>query len=134
MTTADLLDALTRFPGVMTIDDVAERFHAPRRSVEECIQQARLEGHPVVTEGGLRLATTSVEAFAVYRALRRRMTTQLRTAWAVRSAAMLMERGERAARKRAEDEAALKADHSRIRSTRTTASQAPGQTDLWGAR
>lgn len=106
MTTAELLDALTRFPGVMTIDDVAERFREPRRAVEACIQQARLEGHPVVTDGGLRVARTSEEAFTVYRALRRRSMTQVRTAWAVRSAAMLMERGERAARRRALQEAA----------------------------
>lgn len=105
MTTAELLDALTRFPGVMTIDDVAERFQTTRRTVENAIQQARLEGRPIVTEGGLRIATTSAEAFTVYRALRRRMQTQLKTAWAMRSAAMLMERGERLARVQALQEA-----------------------------
>ena len=129
MTTAELLEALARFPGVMTIDDVAERFETPRRAVEECIQQARLEGHPVITEGGLRLAGTSAEAFTVYRALRRRMTTQLRTAWAVRSAAMLMERGERAARSLAIQEAQTAAAAPPVprRRRETTAA---GQTSL----
>lgn len=106
MSTHELLDALIRFPGVMTIDDLAERFQVTRREVEHAIQQARLEGAPVITEGGLRVATTAAEAFAGYRALRRRMQTQLKTAWAMRSAAMLMERGERAARKRDEERAA----------------------------
>lgn len=128
MTTADLLDALNRFPGVMTIDDVARRFHAPRRAVEETIQQARLEGHPVITTGGLRLARTSEEAFTVYRALRRRMQSQLATAWAVRSAAMLMQRGERAAALRAITEAQSVATHR----ARPAAAPAPGQTELFG--
>lgn len=130
MTTAELLDLLARFPGVLTLDDVAQRIGRPRRVVEEAVQQARLEGQPVITDGGLRLARTSAEAFAIYRALRRRMATQTRTAWAVRSAAMLMERGEASARKRAAE--TVQPDHNRIRTTRTVASPAPGQVELFG--
>lgn len=129
MTTAELLDLLARFPGVLTLDDVAQRIGRPRRVVEEAVQQARLEGQPVITDGGLRLARTSAEAFAIYRALRRRMATQTRTAWAVRSAAMLMERGERAAALRALAEAENAFAGHRARHAPPPA---PGQVEMFG--
>ena len=134
MTTAELLDLLARFPGVLTLDDVAQRIGRPRRVVEEAVQQARLEGQPVITDGGLRLARTSAEAFAVYRALRRRMTTQTKTAWAVRSAAMLMERGEAAARKRVAEAQLLAsaASSTQVAPRARTSTPAPGQTELFG--
>lgn len=130
MTTAELLDLLARFPGVLTLDDVAQRIGRPRRVVEEAVQQARLEGQPVITDGGLRLARTSAEAFAVYRALRRRLASQNKTAWAVRCAAMLMERGERAAALRAlhQAQAAAVTAHR----SRPAPPPAPGQTELFG--
>lgn len=95
MTTATLVLIITDAP-YLTIDDVAIHARVPRREVEEAIQTARLEGVPVITDGGLRVATTAAEAHALYRWLRARLATQTRTAWAVRSTAMLMERGERA--------------------------------------
>lgn len=93
-------------PCVATIGSLAGT-HATRRSIEEAIQQARLEGVPVITDGGLRVATTAAEAHALYRWLRARLVTQNRTAWAVRSAAMLMERGERAKAQREAAQATL---------------------------
>lgn len=82
---------------VVTIGDLSSRAGTPRRSIEEAIQTARLEGTPVITDGGIRVAQNAEEAFRLYRWLRARMVTQQKTAWAVRSQAMLMQRGERAA-------------------------------------
>ena len=64
--------------------------------VHVAIQQARLEGVPILTDGGVRVAQTAEETWTLYRWLRARMVTQQRTAWAVRSQAMLMQRAERA--------------------------------------
>ena len=113
MTTAELLrliekvDALHRAPDhdsrehlpshgcIVTIGQLFSVGGVPRRVIEEAIQTARLEGVPIITDGGVRVAQTSAEAFQLYRWLRARLVTQQRTAWAVRSQAMLMERGER---------------------------------------
>ena len=78
-----------------TIGMLASVAGVPDRVIQEAIQTARLEGVPIITDGGLRVAQTSEEAFALYRWLRARMVTQQRTAWAVRSQAMVMQRGER---------------------------------------
>ena len=107
MTTADLLDIIARDPSpVRTIGSLSTHGRCTRRSVEEAIQTARLEGVPVITDGGVRVATTSAEAFALHRWLRHRLATQNRTAWAVRSQAMLMDRAERAEAARAVPRAA----------------------------
>lgn len=76
----------------------------PRRVIEEAIQTARLEGVPILTDGGIRVAQTAEETWTLYRWLRARMVTQQRTAWAVRSQAMLMARAERQRRDAAGDE------------------------------
>lgn len=82
---------------IVTIGSLFVRAGCTRRAVEEAIQQARLEGVPIITDGGIRVAQTSAEAFGLYRWLRARLVTQQRTAWSVRSQAMLMQRGERTA-------------------------------------
>ena len=87
---------------IVTIGSLSTRAGTPRRSVEEAIQTARLDGVPVITDGGIRVAGTADEALALYRWLRARMLTQSRTVWAVRSQALMMQRAERAAFKRAE--------------------------------
>ena len=90
MTTADLLAVIARDPSpVRTIGSLSTVAGSTRRSVEEAIQTARLEGVPVITDGGIRVATTAAEAFALHRWLRHRLATQTRTAWAVRSQAMV---------------------------------------------
>ncbi len=86
----------------VTIGDLSSLSGVARRTIEDAIQHARLEGTPIITDGGIRVARTAAEAHALYRWLRARMLTQSRTAWAVRSQAMLMQRGERAAFKRLE--------------------------------
>lgn len=78
-----------------TIGMLASVAGVPTRTVESAIQTARLEGTPIITDGGIRVAQTAEEAFGLYRWLRARLVTQQRTAWAVRSQAMLMQRGER---------------------------------------
>ena len=85
-------------PSHSTIGSLYDLAGTNRRTIEEAIQTARLEGVPILTDGGVRVARTAVEAFGLYRWLRARMVTQQRTAWAVRSQAMLMQRGERAER------------------------------------
>lgn len=80
---------------IVTIGSLSSMAGVARRHVEEAIQQARLEGVPIITDGGIRVAQDSAEAMALYRWLRARLVTQQRTAWAVRSQAMLMARGER---------------------------------------
>jgi len=82
-------------PGYTTIGSLYDLAGVNRRTIEEAIQTARLEGVPVLTDGGVRVAQTAEEAFGLYRWLRSRMVTQMKTAWAVRSQAMLMQRGER---------------------------------------
>jgi hypothetical protein len=91
-----------------------------------------------MTDGGLRVATTSADAFKVLRALRRRLATQTRTAWAVRSAAMLMARGEEAERKRAaaaaiaaEEERQARLEAERAAAAARHAAQAPEALSLW---
>lgn len=107
MTTADLLAVIARDPSpVRTIGSLSTRAGTTRREIESAIQNARLEGVPVITDGGIRVATTAAEAFALHRWLRHRLATQNRTAWAVRSQAMLMDRAERAEASRAVPRAA----------------------------
>ena len=80
---------------IVTIGSLFPLAGVTRRAIEEAIQQARLEGTPIITDGGIRVAQTAEEAFGLYRWLRARLVTQQRTAWAVRSQAMVMQRGER---------------------------------------
>lgn len=62
MTTADLLDLIERdLSAVRTIGSLAYISGQPRQSIESAIQQARLEGHPVITDGGIRVAATFKE-------------------------------------------------------------------------
>ena len=84
------------YPCIATIGTLFPLAGVPRRTIEEAIQQARLEGVPILTDGGLRVAQTAEDAWRLYRSLRARMVTQQRTAWAVRSQAMVMQRAERA--------------------------------------
>ena len=86
----------------VTIGDLSSLAGVARRTIEDAIQHARLGGAPIITDGGIRVARTAKEAHALYRWLRARLATQQRTAWAVRSQAMVMQRGERAAFKRLE--------------------------------
>jgi len=79
----------------VTIGNLFPVAGVPRRTIEEAIQTARLEGVPIITDGGIRVAQDSAEAMALYRWLRARLVTQQRTAWAVRSQALLMARAER---------------------------------------
>lgn len=96
MTTADLLDIIDRDPSQpRTIGSLAYISGRPRRSIEESIQQARLEGVPVITDGGIRVATTFKEWTALVDWLDARMVTQRQTVNALTAA-----RDEMAARTR----------------------------------
>lgn len=80
MTTADLLDIIDRDPSpVRTIGSLAYISGRPRRTIEEAIQQARLEGHPIITDGGIRVATTFEEWSELVDWLDARMVTQRAT-------------------------------------------------------
>jgi hypothetical protein len=83
-------------PCRVTLDEVAAMAGVKRRVVEAAVQQARLEGMPVLTDGGVRIATTAAEAHALARWLLARMKTQQETHAAVLSAAQLMSRTEEA--------------------------------------
>jgi hypothetical protein len=83
-------------PCRVTLDEVAAMAGVKRRVVEAAVQQARLEGIPVLTDGGVRIATTAAEAHALARWLLARMKTQQETHAAVLSAAQLMARAEEA--------------------------------------
>ena len=96
---ADHLVAAT--PCRVTLDEVALMAGVKRRVVEAAVQQARLEGVPVLTDGGVRIATTAAEAHDLARWLLGRMRTQQETHAAVVSAARLMERAEEQARREA---------------------------------
>ena len=55
----------------------------PRRVIEEAIQQARLEGVPIITDGGVRVAQTAEEARALSGWLWGRIRSQMETAQSV---------------------------------------------------
>lgn len=107
-------------PCRVTIDEVAAMGGVKRRVVEAAIQQARLEGVPVITDGGVRIATTAAEAHALARWLLARMRTQQETHAAIVAAARLMERGEAAAATSRPDAGAYR--------------PLGGQPGLWGGR
>lgn len=80
MTTADLLDLIERDTSpVRTIGSLAHLSGRPRRSIEEAIQTARLEGQPIITDGGIRVAATFEEWTELVDWLDARMVTQRRT-------------------------------------------------------
>ncbi|HEY4895866.1 MAG TPA: hypothetical protein VII01_07230 [Solirubrobacteraceae bacterium] len=65
------------------------------RQVQECLQELRLAGHPILSDGdGIRTAQTADEARACADALRRRLRSQYRTYRALRNTARAMHRAE----------------------------------------
>ncbi len=87
MTTADLLDIIARDRSpVRTIGSLSTHGRCTRRSIEEAIQTARLEGVPVITDGGVRVATTAKEWTTLVDWLDARMVTQRRTVNALTAA------------------------------------------------
>ena len=78
------------YPAGITLENLAMETGHPRRTIEAAIQAARLAGHPVITDGGVRLATTATEAFALVQWLDRRMAAQRRTRDAVEARAVVM--------------------------------------------
>ena len=94
----DVLPFLTRRP--QTKRALAERMGIPGREVEALVQQARLDGAPILSDGdGYRLADDPDELEAQARRLRIRAAHQFITARAVRSTARTM---------KAEQDAALR--------------------------
>ena len=74
-----------------TLTELAARMHVPRREAERFVQEARLAGVPLVSDGdGVRLARDATEAAQCAARLRRRAITQLLTARALRRAAQRM--------------------------------------------
>ena len=75
-----------------TIGELAEALNVPRRTIEEAVQSARLDGVPIVSGSeGLWLAQTPQEAHEAALALRRRAIHQLVTARALRRAGDAMQ-------------------------------------------
>lgn len=84
MTTPELLELIERDPShVRTIDTLAYLAGVPRRSIEKAIQQARLEGVPVITDGGVRLAETPEDVQSLADWLAARLRTQRETVTAL---------------------------------------------------
>ncbi len=75
-------------PCRVTIEAIADRAGVARRHAEEAIQTARLEGVPIITAGGIRVAQTAAEATALGDWLDARMDSQRRTRDAVYAAAL----------------------------------------------
>jgi hypothetical protein len=90
MTTEELvrlIEADSAHAPAVTIGSLAHRAGTTRRTIEEAIQTARLEGTPIITDGGIRVAQSSQEAHALADWLDARMVTQRRTVNAIREAA-----------------------------------------------
>jgi hypothetical protein len=92
MTTEELVRLIERDRGftgggVRTIGSLSSLAGTTRRTIEEAIQTARLEGTPIITDGGIRVAQSSQEAHALADWLDARMVTQRRTVNAIREAA-----------------------------------------------
>ena len=74
-----------------TYGELAETLNVPRRVIEESVQQARLDGVPIVSGSeGVWIASSPQEALEAAQALRRRAITQLVTARALRHAGRRM--------------------------------------------
>ena len=77
--------------GPATLAELARWMQVPRRTVEQTVQEARLAGVAIISDGnGVHLAADATEAAACDAALRRRAITQLLTARAMRRAAKRM--------------------------------------------
>lgn len=72
---------------VVTIGALSSRARVPRRAIEEAVQTARLEGVPIITDGGIRVARTAEEARALAGWLWARIRSQMDTAQAVEATA-----------------------------------------------
>ena len=71
--------------------DMAFALGIPIRKVQEAIQELRLAGHPIISDGdGIRLARNAEEAAACAASLRRRAIHQFLTARALRRTARRM--------------------------------------------
>jgi hypothetical protein len=91
-----VLTLLGRSGQPITLSQLADDLRCSRRLVEAAVQQLRLQGVPVCTDGrGAWVARTSQEAYEMYRRLRSRYISQAVTARAVRRTAAAMERRER---------------------------------------
>ena len=80
---------------IVTIGDLFPVAGVPRRTIEEAIQAARLEGVPIITDGGVRVAQTAEEARALSGWLWGRIRSQMETAQAVEATAAAWEAREK---------------------------------------
>lgn len=77
----------------VTLSAIADAAGVSRREVEQAIQQARLDGIPLITSGrGVWRAETAQEARSMAERLRSRAITQMTTAQALDRAADAMDR------------------------------------------
>ena len=74
-------------PCAVTIGGLSHRSGMQRRHIEEAIQTARLQGVPVITDGGIRVAQNAAEATALASWLAGRMATQRATLNAIEAVA-----------------------------------------------
>lgn len=89
MSLSDLLGLLSAEP--VTLARLAARAGVTRREAEQAVQEMRLAGHPIVSDGaGVRLARGATDALTCADRLRRRALGQLLTARALRRAGYRM--------------------------------------------
>lgn len=77
---------------IVTIGTLVTRAGRPRRAIEEAIQQARLEGVPIITDGGIRVAQTAEQAHDLAGWLFARIRSQRETAEAIQAKAVEWEK------------------------------------------
>jgi hypothetical protein len=80
--------------GVRTIGSLSSLAGTTRRTIEEAIQTARLEGTPIITDGGIRVAQTAKECHELVGWLTHRVRSQMDTIAALTSQARLMDAAE----------------------------------------
>lgn len=73
------------------LSDIAEDLGWPRRAVEAAVQALRMHGKAIASDGsGVWLTGDAAELEATFASMRRRIRSQMVTAWAVRSTARRM--------------------------------------------
>lgn len=78
-----------------TIGELSESLDLPRRVIEEAVQQARLNGVPVISGSeGLWIAQNGQEALSMADRLQRRLVAQYLTVRAMRETGRRMQRAE----------------------------------------
>ena len=77
------------------LGDLAEALEWPRRAVEQAVQDLRLQGKAIASDGrGVWLTADPDELDATYLSLRKRIRSQAITSWAVRATERRLRNGQ----------------------------------------